>query len=632
MLTARCPNCNAPLTFRHAASLSAVCGSCESVVVRTDVDLVTFGKVSVFNRELSPLQVGVTGKVEGRAFSIVGGVRKERERIRWNEWYVIFEDGATGWLGEGNGQLHLFQGFAPEDAPTTVLLPVGQSVSIGGVKWTVAESATFRVTQAVGELPFTPDPALDVPYSDLRDHDLGRLGTLDDNSGVSILWVGDRVRIEDLKAEGLRPIAGWSDPDIVAFDGPELEGTQAASCPCCGAALDLRNPGATVRVVCAYCESELGVEELESSSTLVEIARKEQEAWRPTIPVGTSGELDGIRWDVIGAMERGIIWEGMTFSWSEYLLYNPYRGTRWLVEDETGHWNLVDLVDEFPDHRHRTRVAWDGRTYRRFQGGSPRVFRVVGEFTWEVRKGDVSESEDFVSPPFTLSRERQDRELNWSLAEYIDADEVSEAFGLGEIPAPRGVFPNQPNPWKSRGQYAKVGVSLLLMLGFMTSMYLGVQLFSAQQTLLDMRVPAADTVERVVFVSEPFYMPAALRNRAVVRVDSPWGRYDASPGAALLNVESGAGSEPRLSAGLGSTFEGRTSPLEPGNYVLRLAVRNNGGTAQDNPGGKEWRVRVIRDVPYTWPLVFMLLFSILPIVVLLAKISSFEQRRWINAD
>ena len=46
---------------------------------------------------------------------------------------------------------------------------------------------------------------------------------------------------------------------------------------------------------------------------------------------------------VIGAMARSVTIEGTQYFWSEYLLYHPQIGFRWLVHSDD-HWNYVRAI------------------------------------------------------------------------------------------------------------------------------------------------------------------------------------------------------------------------------------------------------------------------------------------------
>jgi len=86
-----------------------------------------------------------------------------------------------------------------------------------------------------------------------------------------------------------------------------------------------------------------------------------------------------------------------------------------------------------------------------FQGGQAVVDHVVGEFYWAVARGDTTESNDYVSPPFMLSSEKDESEINWSHGTYKAPREIWEAFSLpGEAPAPQGIAPHQPSPYAGR--------------------------------------------------------------------------------------------------------------------------------------------------------------------------------------
>ena len=113
-----------------------------------------------------------------------------------------------------------------------------------------------------------------------------------------------------------------------------------------------------------------------------------------------------------------------------------------------------------------------GERYSHFQSGQARVDAVLGEFYWAVARGEMAETDDYVKPPYMLSREvttsspgeddepipvgkakgrrkkpRTTGEINWSLGTYQPVDELWQAFAIQD-PPPRqeGVGPNQPNP------------------------------------------------------------------------------------------------------------------------------------------------------------------------------------------
>src|SRR6186713_1702328 len=112
---------------------------------------------------------------------------------------------------------------------------------------------------------------------------------------------------------------------------------KALNCPICGSAIELRAMGAAATVVCSYCSSTLDA----TNPQLVILQKwQSQITVQPIIPLGSRGSLFGAVWEVIGFQQRGIIVEGTDYYWREYVLFNPYKGFRYLSEYEN-HWSFV---------------------------------------------------------------------------------------------------------------------------------------------------------------------------------------------------------------------------------------------------------------------------------------------------
>ena len=442
MISAACPSCGAPLVFAHAASLTAVCGACDSTVVRDDLNLRDLGKLAPFVRELSPLQVGATGAFEGRPFRVAGGLRRVRPGVRWNEWYLVFDDGAVGWLGEGNGQLQIFA-TPPLPVPELNAPPaVGEKRSLGGADWTVSEVSEAALAAGVGELPFAPTLGAPVPYADLRGAN-GAVGTLDWASGQAVLYVGVAVDILALKLEGLRAFAGWSDPALVAFQGPELEPSRTLACPSCGAAVVLRAPGDAARTTCLSCGSVIG--HGEGGAALIEAATAKPRSFR--LKLGARGTLEDVPWEILGLLERFVVEDGARYTWTEYLLHNPYRGYRWLVHAGGGDWRFVTLLTTPPIFQGAKAVKHEGLLYTLDSEGVVVTRYVLGELTWEAKVGDRVASADFKAGTRSVSLERAEDEITWSLSRPIRASAVLDAFDPMP-PRVRWLPPTEPGPYK----------------------------------------------------------------------------------------------------------------------------------------------------------------------------------------
>src|SRR5262249_52710935 len=161
-------------------------------------------------------------------------------------------------------------------------------------------------------------------------------------------------------------------------------------------------------------------------------------------PLGARGHLFGTDWEIIGYSERGDRRD--TYSWSEYLLFNPWRGFRFLVESDR-HWTFVEMlrkdVGDFVDSR---RLSYEGRTYKLFFRDIVKINYVLGEFYWRVTLDETARVEDYVSPPYVLSMEESGQDVIWSQGTYVPPEEIRSAFNIKDHWAkPNGIASNQPS-------------------------------------------------------------------------------------------------------------------------------------------------------------------------------------------
>jgi hypothetical protein len=248
------------------------------------------------------------------------------------------------------------------------------------------------------------------------------------------------------------------------------------NCPSCGAGITLRAAGQTVTAVCGSCGAI--IDSTNENYRVVEKVTKAQK-FDPLIPLGQRGKLKGILWEVIGYMERA---DG-AYSWSEYLLFNPTRGFRWLTEFD-GHWNYVLMTKDKPtitlgggmDSYGRTVARYLNKQYFLFNKGTAKVTYVLGEFYWQVRRGEKTHIEDYIRPPEILSCEKTNDEVVWSLGEYVEANDVKSAFQIkAPMPNKVGVAPNQTSTVTEAayhtGKYWFVFFLIILFIQVMTIVF-----------------------------------------------------------------------------------------------------------------------------------------------------------------
>src|SRR5580698_5709810 len=98
---------------------------------------------------------------------------------------------------------------------------------------------------------------------------------------------------------------------------------KSISCPNCGGPVTLRGFAHSLSVVCPQCMTVL-----DASTPEVQILQKFQgkTQTQPTIPLGTRGKIGDTQYQVIGFQVRQVSTGDDSYSWDEYLLFNPYKG------------------------------------------------------------------------------------------------------------------------------------------------------------------------------------------------------------------------------------------------------------------------------------------------------------------
>lgn len=432
---------------------------------------------------------------------------------------------------------------------------------------------------------------------------------------------------------------------------PPIARAKPLACPNCGGPIDFRTFGASVSVVCPQCLSVL-----DSSNPQLQILQKVNKAQQrrtPVLPLGSRGTLQGAPWELIGFQTRSVNSDGETFEWEEYLLFNPYKGYRYLT-NYRGHWNFVVPLEPMPKQIARgTRpAAWfEGHTYKHFSGAMAATSFVLGEFPWRVKVGEKVKADDYIDPPGLLSAETTNDEVTWSKGEYISGADIWKAFNLpGSPPQPEGVYLNQPSPYT--GKIGGLWKMFFLMEALLLVLVIVFSLTSKRQVVLNERhqFSAADTQAEK---GEPSFVTPVfqLKGRpapAELAIDTDLSNNSAFFDFALINQDTGQaiqfnkevnyyfGSDSDGAWSEGKPSETVTIPaVPPGNYYLRVEPEmdfKEQALTPFTPKSMSYHLTLTHDSPvYIW---FVLAAGLLLIPPIWSTIraKSFEARRWMESD
>ena len=425
----------------------------------------------------------------------------------------------------------------------------------------------------------------------------------------------------------------------MAETGPKKEipavSVRSLSCPNCGATVTLRAFGQAINVVCGSCHSIL-----DAQDPNIQVLQKFSAAmkFQPLIPLGSRGKLRGTMYEVIGFQRRQITVDGDQYSWGEYVLFNPYKGFRYLTEYD-GHWNDVAPLRTLPNTTIATGpVNYLGQTYKHFQTSQAATIFVIGEFPWQVRVGETVTVSDYVAPPRVLSSETtSDKEVTWSMGEYMNGGDLWKAFSLpGNPPAPVGVYENQPSPlsgtsraiWKTCGLLL-VGAVLLLIVN---------TVLSKNQTVFTHAYVfnQLDRAKEHSFVTDTFEFTgsraAPVKVATYANLDNNWIYLN----YALVNEDSGQtydfgrevsyysdsdGSE-------GSRHDSVIIPsVPPGHYFLRIEPENDQTLEPIS-----YTVTVTHDSPVSYWFLIAAGMLVIPAILITWRSVNFEHMRWQESD
>jgi hypothetical protein len=220
---ASCPNCGAPLRFASPALPVKTCGYCQSVIVRSAAGLEKIGEAAMLPFDVSPVQIGTTGRFGDQGFRIVGRIRWGWAHGSWNEWLALFDDGHDQWLGEAMGDFMLTSEVPITDQTDGLVrdfaagasVPLGAALVEGGVHYVAADVKQARALACEGDLPYKAAGDWVIDSIDFRSMS-GKIASLQRDADGTGLYIGQVVSLADLSATNLRTIDGWTTPDYSA--------------------------------------------------------------------------------------------------------------------------------------------------------------------------------------------------------------------------------------------------------------------------------------------------------------------------------------------------------------------------------------------------------------------------------
>ena len=263
----------------------------------------------------------------------------------------------------------------------------------------------------------------------------------------------------------------------MSTDSTNLAEIKAINCTSCAATLNVLGGHRVKSLTCGYCGS---VMDRHADFKLLQRYRKKPD--RPYVPLalGMQAEFRGVPFTIIGMIgyvshQSGPGW-AESYEWVSFQLYSPTHGYAWLTWNK-GHYLFSYRTREQPHPSvpgilmPKMKVTLDNQTFRMFERYVAEIDYVEGELTWIAKRGDKVRVVEAIDPPFMFNYEQSERELEYSIGEYADADAVHAAFDIDPPEPPDGIHPAQPfDPgsfWPALGKigpfFAAIAALLLLI-------------------------------------------------------------------------------------------------------------------------------------------------------------------------
>ena len=448
--TAPCPSCGAPVEFASPGSVMAVCEYCQTTVLREGEALKAQGKQSLTIEDYSPVQIGSVGHFKGDDFAVIGRVQLQYGQGVWNEWYLQFANGATGWLSEALGQYSITIGSGQSsNLPTYDNLSITDSVEFNQVRYQVSDRREAYAIAGEGELPFVMGEGwetwvIDAQYKrEFITLDYAELGP----DHPPVVHQGQAIELAALQMQLLKDErqineqAGQSSASGSALVVSKID------CPNCGSPIPYVE-GATDYLVCPACHSESKL--TGSKAEIIEMHAAMQH-FDSTLPLGAKARISATDlievnefsvaedeianravsdsyhdYVVIGIMRLNEVGEFAT--WTEYLLYSLTDGFLWLSEESRG-WFVARVLSEMPVPE-RGQLLYDNKQWRQVDSGyRNRVTFAMGAFNWKVKTDDSDLLIDYVSGDEIITSEQTEREITYTRAKPISYSKLEEWFG-----------------------------------------------------------------------------------------------------------------------------------------------------------------------------------------------------------
>ena len=467
------------------------------------------------------IQPGTTGKWEKKDFTVLGRFRAWFEESVFNYWTIVFADGEHAWLAEGYGIYSILTDFPNA---TKLTLSDFQNDNIGKLR-SLYSKDQYILEKKYRSVKFEVEGELYIPDNTVSSfrileysNEMGKNLTYFEFGKENIhAFEVTYLDFKDLQLQGLREY------DNIG---------KTFTCTFCSLPIHVKTFPYTQSCACASCGAQYSLNEVADF-------KKEKKAKTDDViylPIGSSGEIDNTKYDVIGYVkkEEDNIYHS---KWREYTLYNPQQGYAFLSEYE-GNWIFIRENCNSPVLLNQNEKSFeiDNEPFQVFNSYNYKVLNAKGEFPYNIYDNQKAKAREFISPPEIWIQERDSKEgITWFFGKHISSGNIASAFKTDAMPVKKGVGAVQPVGYISK---FKMFLAVLLGFLFLVLLHLMVSSDKQQRVLLNTFYDFKDTSNFISVVTEKYVLDkrrSNLRFRIEAPVENTWMELSAT----LVNTKTG---------------------------------------------------------------------------------------------
>lgn len=351
------------------------------------------------------------------------------------------------------------------------------------------------------------------------------------------------------------------------------------------------------------------------------------------IPIGTEGTLADIKYIVIAHTRKKE--NGTNYQWSEFTLYNPIKGNAFLTVYE-GHWTYLTICNKAPKIAGRI-AEWNGQQYQLYSKYKSKVVYASGEFTSKFVHNSPQSVEEYILPPYLITKEYDESNITWFKGIYYKPNEIKSAFNLNNLPTRKGIGQIQPFVSKFSPDFFRNVLYVIALIWGLLQFYYAHQ--AKEELIYSNSYVINDSLNKKDIYTPTFELKNGTKNMEIkisTNVDNNW-MYNA---VTLVNEKTGDVYDFELETEYYHGYEGGENWSEGSNWNSKIASSVPEGTyymiiqpqKPENLFSVYIDVTLKRDI-YIMSngIIILLILAAFPIYYFYNK-QNFEQRRWYNSN